>query len=497
VNHAHHLDLSPQSSVLSPQPSVLSPQPSVLSPQSSDVVTRFAPSPTGLLHLGNVRTALLNWLFARRHGGRFLLRLEDTDAQRSEQHYVNAIMEDLRWLGLDWDGEALFQSQHAAGHQQALHALAEDGLAYRCFCSEHQLALDHKLAASRGQPPRYSGRCRQLPGDESCRRSESEPFVWRLAVHAEDGYVHVRDALRGDIAFARRDLDDPVVLRSDGRFTFLLPNAVDDAAEGVSHVLRGDDHLTNSAYQVWLLERLGRQAPVYLHHGLLLGADGAKLSKRTGSCSVATLREQGLLPEALVQVMARLGHPNVPEDAVSLRALARHFEAEHVSTAAVHWSDEAMWRWHTRLLHALPVEQLAGMIRGHLPQADQAFTDLVRGNLERAEDALHYRRLLDAGAGPDEAAMTAALAAGEAFYRAALTAWKQQDQADWKSWTQAVKVASGCTGKSLFMPLRVALTGAMHGPEMSRVIEFLGVDGVRARLEDMLRRVSAMQAFAG
>ncbi|RMH59588.1 MAG: glutamate--tRNA ligase, partial [Zetaproteobacteria bacterium] len=220
-------------------------------------MTRFAPSPTGYLHLGNLRTALLNWLFARKHGGRFLLRFEDTDAERCEKRFVEAIVEDLRWLGLNWDGEALFQSAHAAQHERALAALAERGLAYRCFCTEQQLALDRKLARARGLPPRYAGRCRRLAADVAAGRAEREAFVWRLRVHGEEGSVIVPDLLRGEVRFARRDLDDPVVKRSDGSFTFLLPNAIDDALDGITHVLRGDDHLTNSAYQVWLLEALG------------------------------------------------------------------------------------------------------------------------------------------------------------------------------------------------------------------------------------------------
>ncbi|MDQ7011982.1 MAG: glutamate--tRNA ligase, partial [Mariprofundaceae bacterium] len=268
----------------------------------SGVVTRFAPSPTGMLHLGNVRTALLNWLYARKHGGSFRLRFEDTDRDRSEATFIQAIQDDLSWLGLCWDGDVLFQSAHAGKHAAALEQLAGDGLAYRCFCTEKQLMLDRKLATSRGLPPRYAGRCRALSAAEAKRRAEEEPFVWRLAIQQQEGdeAVVVRDVLRGDVRFFRRDLDDPVIVRSDGTFTFLLPNAVDDAADGITHVLRGDDHLTNSAYQVWLLEQLGYMPPVYLHHGLLLGEDGAKLSKRSGSHSIAELRGKGLLPTALV-----------------------------------------------------------------------------------------------------------------------------------------------------------------------------------------------------
>jgi len=463
----------------------------------TDVVTRFAPSPTGLLHLGNVRTALLNWLYAHKHGGRFLLRFEDTDKDRSEQQFIQAIQKDLHWLGLNWDGEVLFQSQHADDHRSALHSLAEKGLAYRCFCSESQLAIDRKLATSRGLPPRYNGRCRELPHDKSEQRAVSEPFVWRLAVHRDAGStgpadnheVIVADALRGDVRFALRDLDDPVVVRSDGSFTFLLPNAVDDALDGITHVMRGDDHLTNSAYQVWLLQKLGYRPPVYLHHGLLLGADGAKLSKRSGSHSVAELRVAGLLPAALIQTMTRLGHPNLPDDDLNVTMLATHFKAEHVSTSSVRWSDDEMWRWHTRILHQLPVDELLELILQHIPGADAGFAALVQPNLERVEDAVHFSRMLDVGTPFLEESQAVAVEVGAGFYREALRLWASEDL-DWKSWAEAVKGTTGRKGRSLFMPLRAALTGALHGPEMSAVLDYIGRRGVEERLQDTISRLS-------
>ena len=452
----------------------------------SEVITRFAPSPTGLMHLGNVRTALLNWLYARKNGGRFLLRFEDTDQDRSELQFVEAIQADLKWLGLDWDGDVLFQSSHAEKHAQALESLAEQGFVYRCFCTENQLNLDRKLATSRGLPPRYAGRCRLLAKNESAERAETEPFVWRLAAHGEEGEVIVPDALRDNVYFARRDLDDPVLVRSDGTFTFLMPNALDDALDGITHTLRGDDHLTNSAYQVWLLEQLGYTPPVYLHHGLLLGEDGAKLSKRTGSHSVAELREHGLLPDALLQAMARLGHPNIPEHVHHMQALAEHFNAQHVSTSSVRWTDSEMWRWHTRLLHEMQPEQMADLLRPHLAIADDTrlieFAALIGGNIERIEDVEIFKRLLDVNAPVEAEAQLLAEQAGHQFYHYAFEAWQAFDGVDWKAWINSVKDKTGCKGKALFMPLRIALSGALHGPEMSDIIVYLGRKGVAERL---------------
>jgi len=453
------------------------------------VVTRFAPSPTGYLHLGNVRTALLNWLFARKHGGRFLLRFEDTDQNRSEQEFIAAIEEDLGWLGLNWDGAPKFQSAHHGDHGVALQKLAASGHSYRCFCSETQLAIDRKLCAARGLPPRYAGRCRHLSAEQiEAKIAAGDPFVWRLAVHGE-GMVLVRDLLRSEVRFACADLDDPVVVRSDGSFTFLLPNAVDDALDGITHALRGDDHLTNSAYQVWLLERLGYTPPVYLHHGLLLGSDGGKLSKRSGSLSVREMRAAGLLPEALIQAMARLGHPNLSDDLHTPSDLAANYAADHLSSSSVRWSEEAMWRWHTRLLHKLPPGQLAPLLAPHLPPLEPsrllAFAGLVEGNLERAEDVRHFLRLLAPNAAIEAEALAAAREAGADFFRAALAVW-QAGGHDWASFGNGVKAATGARGKALFMPLRAALTGAAHGPEMSKAVAFLGEDGVAERLEQTL-----------
>ncbi len=453
------------------------------------VITRFAPSPTGLIHLGNVRTALLNYLFAKQHGGKFLLRFEDTDENRSQNQYIAAIKEDLLWLGLPWDGKPRFQSGHASDHQQALATLADLGHAYPCFCSEHQLNLDRKLASSRGLPPRYNSRCRKLSLAERTQRMSNEPYVWRLAIYQnDDSMVTVHDLLRSTVDFHCRDLDDPVVVRSDGSFTFLLPNAVDDALDGVTHALRGDDHLTNSAYQVWLLQHLQYTPPVYLHHGLLLGADGAKLSKRTGSHNVADLRRDGLLPDALVQAMARLGHPNMPDDARTIDALAAAFQAKHISTASVRWMDEGMWRQHSQRLHALPVADLASKISAYAPSCDkeqlQAYASLIQANINKVEEARAFLRLIDASHPLDDESFVISKGAGDDFYAAALDAW-QHHAGHWKPWTQAIRSATDKKGRALFMPLRIALTGCTHGPEMGAVIAFLGDEGVKARLAQM------------
>ena len=456
------------------------------------ITTRFAPSPTGLLHLGNVRTALLNWLLARKTGGTFILRFEDTDDARNQQQYIDAIERDLRWLGLEWNGAPRFQSQHATDHQKALQQLADSGHAYRCFCSEHQLQVDKKLAASRGLPPRYSGRCRTLDATQSEARAATDPFVWRLAVHSDtpDRSVTVCDQLRGDIHFLCKDLDDPVVVRSDGSFTFMLPNAIDDALDGITHVVRGDDHLTNTAWQVWLLQRLGHPVPIYLHHGLLLNGEGKKLSKRDGATSVGALRQAGLQPQAVIHAMVRLGHPNIDDTTLDIDGLCRQFRPESLSTAAVRWSDTVMWHWHERLLRTLPAQQLAPLIAPHLPSCDAnrliELATLIAPNISKAEDATTFSRLIDSTAPIDGEAMPLLLQAGHDFFNTALTLWNEAGNEGWKAWTTKLKEASGNKGKMLFMPLRIALTGSIHGPEMAAVIHFLGRNGVTQRLQNTI-----------
>jgi len=460
----------------------------------SKVVTRFAPSPTGLMHLGNVRTAMLNWMFAKKMGGKFLLRFEDTDQSRSEQQYIDALKEDMLWLGLQWDDEPLFQSKHAEQHRKALDKLAEDNLAYPCFCSESTLNLDRKLATSRGLPPRYNGRCRHLSAEERAKRLATETHTWRLAVHADEGEVVVPDLLRNNVHFLRKDLDDPVVVRSDGTFTFLLPNAIDDAVDGITHVLRGDDHLTNSAYQVWMLESLGYTAPVCLHHGLLLGEDGAKLSKRTGSHSVSELREAGLFPEALQQAMIRLGHPNISDDATTMEALTANTDIEHLSTSSVRWSNDDMWRWHTKILHGQPDEILAPLLitvlakaKVNLPEDKAlALAHIMAGNLNKVEDVLHFKRLLNVNEPLNAEDLNVLKETGAEFFEQAISTWHDLNEIDWQAWTSLLKDASGKKGKQLFLPLRLALTGQAHGPEMSRVVLFLGKEQVELRLKGVL-----------
>jgi glutamyl-tRNA synthetase len=457
------------------------------------VKTRFAPSPTGRLHLGNARTALFNALYARAHGGRFLLRIEDTDPERSREAFVAALVEDLRWLGLAWEegeevgGAAGPYRQSARGELYArfYRELEAAGRAYPCFCTPEQLRLSRKAQRAAGRPPRYAGTCARLePAAAAARLAAGEPATLRFRVPAE-AEVLFDDLVRGPQRFAAGDIGDFIIRRADGTPAFFLCNAVDDALMGVTHVLRGEDHLTNTPRQLLLLEALGLAAPRYGHIALVVGADGAPLSKRAGDISLADLRGRGYLPLALVNYLARLGHHYADEAFMDLEALGAGFAAEHLGTSPArfdlaqldHWQreavshadDEALWRW----MAAAVGERVPAAARG-------AFVAAVRDNVLFPIDAAQWAERLYRDP-PDYApeAREAIAGAGSGFFRAALNA---PLDGTFKALADEVKGATGARGRGLFQPLRAALTGVTHGPEMGRVYPLLGAARVRARL---------------
>ena len=324
--------------------------------------TRFAPSPTGLLHIGNIRTALYNYLWARHGAGVFLLRIEDTDATRGEERYTDALMADMQWLGLQWDegpnrGGAhapYAQSQRGAMYETFAARLVETGLAYPCFCTEHELKLERKTQIAAGQPPRYSGKCRALsPHEVDARRARGTPATLRF--HVADGRtVEFDDRVRGPQRFATGDIGDFVIRRSDGTPAFFFCNAVDDALMGVTLVVRGDDHLTNTPRQILLLEALRLRAPDYAHIPLVVGADGAPLSKRTGGRSLAGLRDAGYLPAAINNYLARVGHSYDAEGLLSLEELARRFDLARVHHSPARYDETQLLHWQREAVRATP-----------------------------------------------------------------------------------------------------------------------------------------------
>ncbi len=457
--------------------------------------TRFAPSPPGRLHLGNIRTALFNWLLARKAGGVFLLRLEDTDAMRGHEKYAAALAEDLRWLGLQWDeGPATggthgpyAQSERGEIYKGHFARLEQQGLAYPCFCTEHELAVERKLAVARHLPPRYSGKCRTLPPDAvQARFAGGLPATLRFRVPAARK-VSFDDKVRGPQVFDTADIGDFVIRRSDGTPAFFFCNALDDALMGVTLVVRGEDHLTNTPRQLLLLEALGLPLPDYAHIALVVGDDGAPLSKRSGSKSVEELREAGYLPAALHNYLARLGHTYEDNALLSLDQLATGFAVERLHRAPARFDETQLRHWQREAVLLAPVETVWGWMgaAAHrlVPAASRdAFIECVRGNLLVPADALHWARVVFGDAPAlSQPANEAAQTAGGGFFAAALKALEQHGT-DFKALAETLKAATGKTGKALYQPLRAALTGELDGPEMAKLLPLIGLERACARV---------------
>jgi nondiscriminating glutamyl-tRNA synthetase len=457
--------------------------------------TRFAPSPTGLLHLGNIRTALFNYLLARQAGGTFLLRLEDTDAMRGHEKFARALEEDLHWLGLDWNegpeagGSRGPYAQSERGHiyKEYFSALESSGLAYPCFCSEHELAIARKTAIAAGRPPRYSGKCRALSrADAEARFGRGEPATLRFRVE-EGRTIEFDDKVRERQTFNTDDIGDFVIRRSDGTPAFFFCNAIDDAVMGVTLVVRGEDHLTNTPRQILLLQALGLPLPDYAHIALVVGADAAPLSKRTGSRSVQELREAGFLPGAIHNYLARLGHTYEDNRFMTPEELAASFSLFRLHRAPARYDETHLVHWqHEALLHQSAGEVASWMgdpVNALVPANQrEAFVAAVRANVTFPADALHWAQIVFSDtltiSHPAHEAITAA---GEEFFDVARRALEKHGT-NFKAVSEMLRQTLSITGKSLFQPLRAALTGELDGPEMAKLLPLIGVERARERV---------------
>lgn len=458
------------------------------------VKTRFAPSPSGLLHIGNVRTALFNVLLARAGGGSFALRIEDSDRERSAKRYLDALLEDLRWLGLDWDegpGSTApetdwRQSARSAVHAPLLRRLETMGAVYPCFCSRRELAAARARQRAAGQPPRYPGTCAALEPAEARRRlAAGEAATLRFRVPA-GRRIAFDDGVRGPQTFASDDLGDFVIRRADGSAAFLFGNAVDDALAGVSHVLRGEDHLANTPRQLLLLEALDLPAPRYAHLPMIVGGDGAPLSKRHGARSVAELRAAGYRPEALVNYLARLGYRPPRDELLDLDGLAEGFRLQALGRAPARFDAAQLDHWQDRAMAALPAGALLPWLEGtDVPGAERRrLAEMVRPNLRfPGELAGWAKRLYDPAPLTFDAAAAGTLAqAGPAFFEAAGAVLESRPRAEWPVLQGALAEATGLRGRALFQPLRVALTGVAHGPGLGELLGLMPDTVRRARL---------------
>lgn len=458
-----------------------------------DIVTRFAPSPTGDLHLGNARTALFNELLARRTHGRFLLRIEDTDAQRSAEAHTRGLIADLRWLGLEWDAgpereDALGpyrQSERAAIYAADFDALEKRASVYPCYCSALELEVSRRTRLAAGKPPRYAGTCRELTLAERTSRRE-RGFMPTLRFRVPPGKrIEFLDFVHGAQSFLSDDIGDFVVRRADGTAAFFFCNAVDDARMGVTHVLRGEDHLANTPRQLMILAALGLAAPRYGHVALLVGSDGAPLSKRHGATSVREYRERGFAAAAIVNHLFRLGHATSAHGFLSLAEMAQAFDATHLGRAPARFDEQQLLVWQKDAVHRMSDQEMRSWLGPRLPAAlDEAsvsaFIEAVRPNIVLPEDAGVWMDIVYGGPldlAPADAEVIRS--AGPGYFSAAAQA--ADGRAELAAIVAAVRAATGKTGAALYRPLRLALTGRPQGPELAPLLKAMPAGKARER----------------
>lgn len=448
-------------------------------------VVRFAPSPTGRIHIGNVRTAVLNWLFARREGGTYILRFDDTDTERAREEFAGAIKVDLNWLGLDWDA-LVRQSDRTEKYATAADKLKAEGRLYRCYETPEEIDRRRRLQRARGLPPIYDRAGLRLTDEERAAfEGEGRKPHWRFRLNNSGGdplgapvstSVVWDDLIRGDQTVDIGALSDPVMIREDGSFLYTFTSVVDDADMGITHIIRGEDHVTNTGVQLQLFEALAATAPRFAHHSLLVGADGQALSKRLGDLSIASLREAGLEPEAVTSHAALVGTSDAIEPVRDPAELARRFAFEKISRSPARFDQKELEQLNAKLLQMLTYKDVEDRLQALGVGGGAAFWEAVRGNIAIVGEAADWWGVVDGPITPEIEDASFCGAAAEALPEGEIT------DATWGEWTSAVKAATGAKGKALFMPLRKALTGRQRGPEMAALLPFMGRDRILARL---------------
>ncbi|MBN8831448.1 MAG: glutamate--tRNA ligase [Sphingomonadales bacterium] len=438
------------------------------------VITRFAPSPTGNLHVGNIRAALHNWLWARKMGGQCLLRIDDTDTERSEERYVEAIRADLAWLGLSMAGEVR-QSERFALYEARFEELRAAGRVYPCFESAQELDLKRKVLLGRGLPPVYDRGALALSADEiAAKQATGERPHWRFKLD-HGAPIAWTDLVRGPQHFEPHLLSDPVIRRADGSWLYMLPSVIDDIDMGVTHVLRGEDHVSNTATQIQMFSALGGALPQFAHMALLTGSEG-KLSKRLGSLGISELREAGIEALAITALLARLGTSDPVEPVTDLAPLVERFDFAHFGRAPARFSDEELATLNQKIVHLLPYEAVSDRLPA---QIDARAWPVVRPNLAMIEEAAAFVPVLAGDIAPP------ALGEEDRAYvaqAADVVRTIDFDGDPWHALTGTLKEMTGRKGKALFLPLRLALTGMDHGPDMAALLPLIGRERVLARL---------------
>jgi glutamyl-tRNA synthetase len=472
---------------------------------SSGIVTRFAPSPTGYLHIGGARTALFNWLYARGRGGKMLLRIEDTDRERSTEAATAAILDGLTWLGLNWDGDAISQFERAPRHREIGEELVKRGEAYYCYCTPEELTAMRELAAKEGRPPRYDGRWRDRDPKEA---PEGVKPVIRIKA-PRDGETVVHDEVQGDVRFPNKDLDDFIILRSDGNPTYMHAVVVDDHDMGVTHIIRGDDHLTNAARQTIIYKAMGWQVPSMSHIPLIHGPDGAKLSKRHGALGVEAYREMGYLPAALRNYLVRLGWSHGDDEIMTTEQMVEWFDVKDINKGAArfdfdklaainghhirHMNDGVLTDTLIATLPFLPngkpvLDRLTAGSTAQLRAAMPGLKERAKTLVELADSAMYLFTERPLALGEKAAALLDD--AGRAILAAVLPALS--GVSDWKvepldAAVRAYAEANGLKLGKVAQPLRAALTGRSTSPGVFDVLEVLGREESLGRLQDQVK----------
>ncbi|PCI63090.1 MAG: glutamate--tRNA ligase [Kordiimonadales bacterium] len=437
------------------------------------VKVRFAPSPTGKLHVGNIRAALVNWLFAQQQQGVFILRIDDTDKARSKQEYVDAIHTDLKWLGINWD-DTFRQSDRFDRYKAVVAELKDAGRLYPCYETAEELDMKRKIQMGQGKPPVYDRAALALSADEvAAFEAEGRTAHWRFKLDVP-ARIDWKDLIRGDVSIDLASVSDPILIRGDGSFLYTLPSVIDDIDYGITHIVRGEDHVTNSAVQVQLFEVIGGKAPEMAHFALLTGKGGEGLSKRHGAMSIEEYRvEAGLEAMSIVSLLARVGTSEPIEGFAEVKELIEGFDFGKFGRSTAKLDPADLDMLNAKILHATPYS----MIEDRLDGVDETLWNTIRPNLKKLSDIAEWRMMIDGPVTPiiedaDHIAKTISL----------LPEGKLTTDS-WKEWTDSIKAETGVKGKGLFMPLRHALTGQKHGPDMASLLPLIGRDKVIARLE--------------
>lgn len=458
------------------------------------IKTRFAPSPTGYLHLGNIRTALFSALLARKEQGVFLLRIEDTDQLRSGAEFAEQLEFDLRWLGLDWQEgpgkeqgkDPYFQSKRQEIYAKYYTQLEQHQLAYPCFCTEQELAIARKVQLASGQPPRYLGTCRQLTLEQITERlGQGLHPTLRFRV-PDNQVIEFMDLVRGHQKFLTNEIGDFVIRRGDGTAAFFFCNAIDDALMGVSHVLRGEDHLTNTPRQLMILQALGLSQPKYGHLAMIIGPDGSPLSKRHGSRSIKVLHKQGFLPLAIDNYLARLGHYYSDNSLMKLEKLAAEFSIENIGKAPARYDEAQLLYWQKQAVQQLTSDEfwqwIGDEMQKYIPaSAKLPFIEAIQNNVIFPEEAAQWAHTIFGSLEFFEEQAAILREAGTAFFETILQAIDEGK--NFKEMTQHLQQSLNIKGKALYQPLRIALTGRLDGPEIVKILPLLGEEKIKSRFQ--------------